>query len=60
MFEVDGHSVSEKRFNDVCAYCSLNPFTPTDDLSQPNTMDGRLHTVLKGLILQHDPELSKQ
>ena len=27
----------------------LNPSTPTDDLSHPNTMDGRVHSALKGL-----------
>ena len=27
----------------------LYPFTPTADLSLPNTMDGRVHSVLKGL-----------
>ena len=36
----------------------LNPFTPTDDLSQPNTMDGRVHSVhvlnLRGLATPRD------
>ena len=27
-------------------------FTPTYDLSHPNTMDGRVHSVLKGLKSQ--------
>ena len=27
----------------------LNPFTHTDNLRQLNTMDGRVHSVLKGL-----------
>ena len=27
----------------------VNPFTPTDDLIRPNTMDGWVHSVLKGL-----------
>ena len=31
---------------------NLNLFTPTDDLSPPITMDGRVHSVLKGLNLK--------
>ena len=27
----------------------VNPFTHTDDLSRPNTMDGTVHSMLKGL-----------
>ena len=26
----------------------LNPFTPTDNISRPNTMDGRVYSALKG------------
>ena len=29
----------------------FNPFTPKDDLSHPNTMDGRVHSAFEGLIL---------
>ena len=27
----------------------INPFTPIVDISRPNTMDGRVHSALKGL-----------
>ena len=30
----------------------MNTLTPTDDLSRPNTMDGRVHSVLRGLNIQ--------
>ena len=37
---------------------NLNPITPTDHISCPYEMDGRVHSVLKGLIqlslFQHD------
>ena len=31
----------------------INPFTPTDNLSCPNTIDGRVYSVLKGLTFNY-------
>ena len=40
---------TQTRFNTFYLFVYFNPFTPTDNLSHPNTMDRRVHSVLKGL-----------
>ena len=44
------HQFCIELYNAYIYVNGINPFTPTHDLSRPNTVDGRVHSMLKGLI----------